>query len=76
MAVRTARPLLERLHDGPEVDPVISGDLLGALAPVLLHELGEQFMAEVYWRQALEKGYDARQIEERLKQPAKTPSAE
>lgn len=42
----------------------------------ILHELGEQFMAEVYWRQALEKGYDARQIEERLKQPAKTPSAE
>ena len=42
----------------------------------ILHELGEQFMAEVYWRRALEKGYDARQIEERLKQPAKTPSAE
>lgn len=42
----------------------------------ILHELGEQFMAEVYWRRALEKGYDARQIEERLKQPAKTQSAE
>ena len=28
-------------------------------------------MAEVYWKRALEKGYDARQIELRLKQPAK-----
>ena len=37
----------------------------------ILHELGEQFMAEVYWKRALEKGYDARQIELRLKQPAK-----
>ena len=37
----------------------------------ILHELGEQFMAEIYWRLALEKGYDARQIERRLAQPAK-----
>ena len=37
----------------------------------ILHELGEQFMAEVYWRRALEKGYDARQIEQRIAQPAK-----
>ena len=37
----------------------------------ILHELGEQFMAEVYWKRALEKGYDARQIELRLKQPAR-----
>ena len=37
----------------------------------ILHELGEQFMAEIYWRFALEKGYDARQIERRLAQPAK-----
>ena len=37
----------------------------------ILHELGEQFMAEIYWRRALEKGYDAQQIEKRLKQPAK-----
>lgn len=36
----------------------------------ILHLLGEQFMAEIYWRRALEKGYDARQIEQRLKQPA------
>lgn len=39
----------------------------------ILHELGEQFMAEVYWKRALEKGYDAHQIELRLKQPAKSP---
>ena len=38
----------------------------------ILHELGEQFMAEIYWKRALEKGYDARQIELRLKQPAKS----
>lgn len=37
----------------------------------VLHALGEQFMAEIYWRRALEKGYDAGQIEKRLKQPAK-----
>ena len=36
----------------------------------ILHLLGEQFMAEIYWRRALEKGYDAGQIEQRLKQPA------
>ena len=39
----------------------------------ILHELGEQFMAEVYWKRALEKGYDARQIELRLEQPVKRP---
>lgn len=39
----------------------------------ILHELGEQFMAEIYWRRALEKEYDAQQIEMRLKQPAKSP---
>ena len=36
----------------------------------VLHALGEQFMAEIYWRKGLEKGYDARLIEERFKQPA------
>lgn len=36
----------------------------------ILHALGEQFMAEVYWRRALEKGYDTRQIERRFAQPA------
>lgn len=38
----------------------------------VLHELGEQFMAEVYWQRALEKGYNARQIERRMAQPAKS----
>lgn len=32
----------------------------------ILSALGERFMAEIYWRKALEKGYDARQIEERM----------
>lgn len=36
----------------------------------VLHALGEQFMAEVYWQRALEKGYDADQIERRMAQPA------
>ncbi|WP_290540253.1 tetratricopeptide repeat protein [Alistipes sp.] len=40
----------------------------------ILHLLGEQFMAEIYWRRALEKGYDARQIEQRLQQPPITKS--
>lgn len=32
----------------------------------ILHAGGETFAAEVYWRKALEKGYDAREIEQRL----------
>ena len=36
----------------------------------ILQLLGEQFMAEIYGRRALEKGYYAGQIEQRLKQPA------
>jgi tetratricopeptide (TPR) repeat protein len=35
------------------------GDILAAL--------GEKFMAEVYWRKALDNGYDKESIEERLK---------
>ena len=42
----------------------------------ILHALGEQFMAEIYWRRALEKGYNARQIEKRFAQPAKNKPAE
>ena len=34
--------------------------------------MGEQFMAEVYWRKALEKGYDADRITRRMEQ-GKTP---
>ena len=55
----------------------VSFDMTGS--PVLLfhyaeilYALGDAFMAEVYWKRALEKGYDARQIELRLKQPAKS----
>lgn len=32
----------------------------------ILNALGERFMAESYWRKALEKGYDAEAIERRL----------
>ena len=32
----------------------------------ILDALGERFPAEVYWRKALEKGYDAAAIERRL----------
>ena len=35
----------------------------------ILHALGEQFMAETYWKKALDKGYDKAVIEERMKQP-------
>ena len=38
----------------------------------ILHAMGEQFMAEVYWRKALEKGYDADRITRRMEQ-GKTP---
>lgn len=32
----------------------------------ILHAMGEQFMAEIYWRKALEKGYDADQVARRI----------
>ena len=35
----------------------------------ILHALGEQFMAETYWKKALEKGADKAKIEKRLQQP-------
>lgn len=35
----------------------------------ILHALGEQFMAETYWKKALEKGADKTKIEERMKRP-------
>ena len=34
----------------------------------ILHARGEQFMAEIYWRKGLEKGYDADQITRRMEQ--------
>jgi Tfp pilus assembly protein PilF len=37
----------------------------------ILYRLGERFMAEVYWKRALENGHDRSEIEERLKLPAK-----
>lgn len=33
----------------------------------ILYELEEYFMASVYWKKALEKGYDPKEIEKRLK---------
>ena len=35
----------------------------------ILHALGEQFMAETYWKKALDKGADKAKIEERMKRP-------
>ena len=35
----------------------------------ILHALGEQFMAETYWKKALDKGADKTKIEERMKRP-------
>lgn len=40
----------------------------------ILDALGERFSAEIYWRKALEKGYDAAPIERRLER--KAPSEE
>lgn len=34
----------------------------------ILYKLGDQFMASYYWKKALENGYDAQEIETRLKQ--------
>lgn len=33
----------------------------------ILHALNENFLAETYWRKALEKGYDAEEIERRIR---------
>lgn len=41
----------------------------------ILQALGERFMAETYWKKALEKGYDAAEIERRLQQPRVAPPA-
>lgn len=41
----------------------------------ILHALGERFMAETYWKRALEKGYEAAEIERRLRQPRVEPPA-
>ncbi len=35
----------------------------------ILASLGEQFMAQIYWRRALENGYPAEEIQQRLTQP-------
>ena len=35
----------------------------------ILHAMGDQFMAETYWKKALERGYDKAVIEERMKRP-------
>ncbi|MBR1994755.1 MAG: tetratricopeptide repeat protein, partial [Alistipes sp.] len=48
----------------------------------ILNAEGKRFMAETYWKRALEKGYDKAQIEQRLatpapeksKKPAETPT--
>mgnify|MGYP003623394233 CR=1 FL=1 len=37
----------------------------------ILYQLGEYFMARVYWKRALEKGYPSADIEERLSWPEK-----
>lgn len=34
----------------------------------ILYKLGDRFMASYYWKKALENGYDAQEIENRLKQ--------
>lgn len=35
----------------------------------ILHALGEQFMAESYWKRALDRGHDKAEIEERMSWP-------
>lgn len=41
----------------------------------ILHALGEHFMAEVYWRKALEKGYDPDAVTRRLERAGKIAPA-
>lgn len=38
----------------------------------ILSALGEKFLAELYWRKALEQGYDASEIERRIEQAKKS----
>ena len=42
----------------------------------MLAALGEKFMAEIYWKRALENGYDPKAVEfriEKLKQKTEKP---
>lgn len=49
-----------------------SGEILVHYGDIL-DALGERFPAEVYWRKALEKGYDAGQIERRMESRKNDP---
>lgn len=42
----------------------------------ILYALGERFMAETYWRKALEKGYDAAAIERRIAHSKESPPSQ
>lgn len=60
-----ARPILRQAI---ALDGHRSAELLVHYGDVL-HALGEQYLAETYWKRALERGYDKAVIEQRLAQP-------
>ena len=60
-----ARPILRQAI---ALDGHRSAELLIHYGDVL-HALGEQYLAETYWKRALDKGYDKQEVERRLAQP-------
>lgn len=65
-----ARPILRQAI---ALDGHRSAELLVHYGDVL-HALGEQYLAETYWKRALDKGYNKAEIERRLAQPPITKS--
>lgn len=59
-----ARPILRQAI---ALDGHRSAELLMHYGDVL-YALGEQYLAETYWKRALERGYDKAEVERRLKQ--------
>ncbi len=60
-----ARPILRQAI---ALDGHRSAELLIHYGDVL-HALGEQYLAETYWKRALERGYEKAEVERRLQQP-------
>ena len=60
-AKKVMRQAISLDNSGSPSLPLHYGDILSAL--------GERFMAEIYWRKALEQGFDRASVERRLSEP-------
>lgn len=60
---------LKVMRQAIALDGMQSGELLLHYGDIL-NELGQRFLAETYWRRALEKGVDAEKVTSRFEMPA------